>query len=360
MKVLGIVAEYNPFTPGHLYHLNEAKRLAQPTHVVCVMSSNFVQRGEPAITDKFTRAKSAVEMGVDLVLELPFLFSTSSSEYFSLGALQILKRTGFVTDLSFGSETGDLEALHKELNRQESLKRSGAFKRNLKSGKSYQTSLEATRKPNDILALGYLKAMERLDFHPSLHVIKRKGSYHDERLTEYPSATALRASIKRGELPFTNPLFIDSMEDMIFKYLLTEDLTDTLGMKEGIEHALKKAANHTRSLEELLSEVQNVRFKRARLKRLLLHGLLNVKEADRVLYQTSYLRPLAFNEKGRELLRLLPDKIQKITWLPEDPLERRLLELEIRASNLYYYLQKTPSEYTRVPYVVRRDQSTDL
>ena len=111
MKVLGIIAEYNPFHNGHLYHLHESIRTASPDYTVCVMSGNFTQRGEPALVDKWLRASTAVENGIDLVLELPFAFACNNAEYFAAGAVDILNRLGCVTHLSFGSESGELPLL---------------------------------------------------------------------------------------------------------------------------------------------------------------------------------------------------------------------------------------------------------
>ena len=113
MNNVGIIAEYNPFHNGHLYHLQETKKLGQADHVVVIMSGNFTQRGEPALYDKWTRAEMAVRNGVDLVIELPFVFACNNAEYFAMGAVRILNGLGCISHLSFGSESGELEGLLK-------------------------------------------------------------------------------------------------------------------------------------------------------------------------------------------------------------------------------------------------------
>ena len=209
MKNLGIIAEYNPFHKGHEYHLKESLKATGAQNVICVMSGNFVQRGEPAIIDKWARAEIALKNGVDLVLELPVIFSAASAEYFAFGAVSILEATGIVDCLCFGSESGkisDLQAM-ADIFHEETPKFKELLMKNLSAGFSYPKARElaasqytssssgsALQLSNNILGIEYLKALRKLGSRIQPVTIKRTGShYNDETFSStIPSATAIR------------------------------------------------------------------------------------------------------------------------------------------------------------------------
>ena len=174
MKVVGLITEYNPFHNGHLYHLEESKKLTNSTHSIAVMSGHFLQRGEPAIMDKWTRAKNAVDAGVDLVIELPTIFSCSSAEYFATGSVSLLNSIGIVNTICFGSEDGDINKIYSIANLL--VNKSKLIEEDLvkilKTGVSYAKARELAIsnlthntvlfQPNNILAIEYVKALIKL------------------------------------------------------------------------------------------------------------------------------------------------------------------------------------------------------
>ena len=193
MKVTGIIAEYNPFHQGHAYHLSRARELTGTDRILVVMGGNFMQRGEPAIIDKYTRTEMALRNGADLVLELPAASATGSAEYFAEGAVELLDASGVVNELCFGSELGELEPLEKaaELLLEEPEDYQELLRTELKKGKTFpearETALSAflpeqnlLASPNNILAIEYIKALKRRKSSIRPLTIQRLGSYHGE------------------------------------------------------------------------------------------------------------------------------------------------------------------------------------
>ncbi|HHT20160.1 MAG TPA: nucleotidyltransferase family protein [Tissierellia bacterium] len=362
MKTLAIIAEYNPLHEGHRYHLEQSLRQGGASHSLILMSGNFVQRGEPAIEDKFSRAEQAIRMGADLVLELPYIYAQNSAEYFAEGAIRILNDSGVVDVLSFGSETADLDALKHSAKRLLEPDHAAEIKQLMSQGLSYARAVEtrlggASRRPNDILAIQYLRALIKHDSPIEPLQITRLGDYHDESLRPaYPSASAIRRAHRDGRLSrISQPIFWEDLSDMIFSRLITAELSDIHGMQEGIEHALKFAALNRHSLSELIEATRTPRFGLARLKRLLGHTLMGYTKKDQAeLQQVVYFRPLAFNDRGRELLKQIkrqnPENfIPTLARYRGDPKIMRALRFDIISSNLYYHLQQSRPEQTRRP-----------
>ena len=194
MKITGIVTEYNPFHNGHQYHIELTRQLTQPDVLVAVMSGHFVQRGEPAICDKWQRTETALKHGVDLVIELPVAFATQSAQTFAYKSVEILSLAQ-ATDIVFGSESNDLETI-KEI-AELSINIDG-LKESMRTGNSYPKAiglLSGEYDPNDILGIGYCKAAKHFNITP--HTIQRSNSYHSID-TDHPiaSATAIRKALK--------------------------------------------------------------------------------------------------------------------------------------------------------------------
>ncbi len=218
MKRVGIVAEYDPFHAGHRYHIAQARRLAGECAAIAVMSGNFVQRGDCAIAGKWTRTRSALEGGVDLVLELPTVWAASSAEHFAFGAVSILMEAG-ADALSFGSESGDGEALERLAACLDSEAFPAALRRHLDRGLPFAACRERAaaglvgerlasllERPNDNLAAEYLKAARRLGWRPEVLAVARVGAGHGGGgHPDYPSASYLREKSLAGELPMDDP-----------------------------------------------------------------------------------------------------------------------------------------------------------
>lgn len=385
MKVLGIIAEYNPFHNGHLYHLQESIRTASPDYTVCVMSGNFTQRGEPALVDKWLRAATAVENGIDLVLELPFAFACNNAEYFAAGSVDILNRLGCVTHLSFGSESGNLSLLtsaaeylsHEDEQLKNSIKefadqglsfpkaRYEAVKKCM--GNSYSNVLMSS---NNILAVEYLKQLHLTGSKIEPMTVKRYGTgYHDKGFFEnIASATAIRHQLaKNGSmkeisefLPTAtyqvlnsidggvNISFNDFYQLLIYKILTseTELLENILSATEGLENRVKKAAIESIDMDTMIEAVLSKRYTYTRIHRLLTHILIHLdKESFRYIWDNriNYARVLGFSQKGASLLKQI--KKEELSSIPiltninreisKDSEEWKLLKYDIISSDIY-------------------------
>lgn len=368
MKILGIIAEYNPFHLGHLYHLEVSRARAMADGVVAVMSGHFVQRGECAFFDKFTRAQMAVQAGVDLVLELPFLYASSSADFFASGAVDLLIDTRVVNAISFGVESADIDALievggilaHKK-NAIDQL-----FRVYSAEGHSYpvaqQKALEhftkkVLRKPNDLLALQYVRRLQERKASFELIAIPRASQSHHQ------SASSIRRAAKEAEwkhllpsfcLPFIEdkqPLFPeDFFDEIIFAILTTREPEKIAGMEEGLENVLRENAKTALHFDQLLDMTKSKRYTRTRLSRLLFHLLFQVYKSDmESLSGTNFVRPLAFNETGREILRLIKEQsplpiISNIPRFRGTKKEEALFEWDLLTSRLYYRKAKLPPD----------------
>jgi len=387
VKVLGIIAEYNPFHLGHMHHLNESKRLTGSTHSIAVMSGNFVQRGEPAIVDKWARAEMAVANGVDLVFEMPFVFATSSAEYFGEAGVKLLESLGIVECVSYGSETGSAEQIENaaEFLAEENDDFKSDLKMYLSEGLSFplarEKALEKTapglgdvlRHSNNILAVEYIKAAKRIGSSMDFVPVKRVGSRFNEiSLDEHSfcSATAIRKELYKGgieNVKITMPLesfnILKDSESRGVSYPRKEDLFNCLqykiraagseqlalvaGMREGLENRLKDAAYNSLYYESFIKMVESKRYPRSSVQRLLLHLLMDLKKNELNEFRNAdmhYARVLGFNDKGKHLLKEIKKKSDTliITNLnrqkPDSELLRRMLEYDMKATDFYMLL----------------------
>ncbi|NLY72916.1 MAG: nucleotidyltransferase family protein [Tissierellia bacterium] len=337
MKVLVVIAEYNPFHQGHKYHLKRALAETSSSHSLILMGGNFLQRGEPAIEEKFIRARKAVAEGADLVAELPFIYASSWARDFARGGVDIINKLDFPVTLSFGSESGDLKILEEMLEEVEDL----VADQKISYGKFIRSALkDRPQGANDILALEYLRALKATKSIHSAHTVKRVGqAYHGASPHYFPSATSIRKGIKEGRIKSENPLFLKDFEDYIYSALLTKELNNTYGMIEGLDNRLLKNLEPGRGLDDYIASLTSKKYRPARIRRLLIHHLVGYTKLDHELLKgTSYLRPLAYNKKGTEILNLLKDSSLELVHplkKSDDPRIERSMELDLNASRIY-------------------------
>lgn len=329
MTVRATIAEFNPFHNGHK-HLVDRMR-GGGAAAVAVMSGNYVQRGGCAVYDKFTRANVAVRCGLDLVIELPLIYSLSSAEYFAMGAVETLNALGLVDELWFGSEAGELDSLEEIaaalLN--ESDKFRAELSERLSAGDSFaaarQKAVEAVlgakaeliSEPNNILGVEYIKALKRTESKIVPVTVHRAEVGHDssERGENVASAKSLRESLKTGESidsfvpypPVFNPVFSKSFDQIISYRLKIADKEELMSLpdcNEDIAARLKKAAS-ANTLESIISAAHSRRYADSRLRRI----LFNLVLGNTYKYiSPHYVRVLAFSERGAELLRSASEK----------------------------------------------------
>ena len=379
MQTAGIIIEYNPLHAGHLYHLEETRRiLGQDTAIIGVMSGDFVQRGDFAIVGRQARAKAAVESGVDLVLELPLPWAVGSAERFADGGVAALAATGVVDRLVFGSECGDAAALERVASVLLSEGFPALLKQELSTGVSFaaarqqavermETSEDAAllAQPNNILGVEYCKSLLRRESAIRPLTIQRKGAgYHEtEPEAELPSATMLRQLLRSGErekaltrmapamrAAFEEearlgraPVLLEICERAILARLRSMSEADFAALdegREGLYHRLYEASRTAAGLEEILESAKTKRYAYARLRRMVLWAWLGMTPKD-FPEEIPYLRVLAANETGRELLgRMRKTAAVPVVTKPQHVrrLSREaqaLFELEARAADLY-------------------------
>ena len=375
MKICAIICEYNPFHNGHLYQLREAKRFSGADAVVCVMSGNFVQRGEAAIMDKYTRAKHAVLAGADVVIELPTPFATANAELFAKGAVTLLSSIPAVDTLCFGAENTDKLAFisaARYLN-DEPKEVSDKIKAAVSGGMSYAKAraqawagfipMEILSSSNNILGLEYTKALLSIGADISILPIARVGAgYNDGELKEnFSSATAIREAIQKGEDFSDNlPEFVakdlpNSLEnrlDTLEKYAILSKSTDEIkrvcDCTEGLENALKKAAKLPEKLVETLT---SARYTSSRIRRIALQNLLNIDETL-ILESLSaplYLRILAAKKERGDVLSALGESSFPILVRAHDEkvlsgVAKRCFDTDVFAEKIYGLLYHTTKE----------------
>lgn len=350
MKICGIIVEYNPFTYGHRYHIDKAKSLSQCDVLVAVMSGNFVQRGEVAIIDKWQRAKCAIEMGVDLVIELPYIYATQSASQFAQGGIQILNLIGADTFV-FGSESNHLERLLEiaELNINVD-----HLKESLKKGESFPHAyslLQGQYPPNDILGIAYLKALKGTKITP--FSIKRTTDYHDTTIQgQITSATSIRHALKlKQETQAFTPLTFDYTHTNEAYFKTLKHLLLTLSptylqsiflVNEGIENHLIKCIKQTDTYDDFIQLAPTRRYTKSRIQRVLIQLLNQVtKQEEKDLGPLNYIRPLAFNQKGQALLAHLKNKEELIIANRFGQIPKNYRALEYKAAITYsLYLEE--------------------
>lgn len=375
MKTTGIVAEYNPFHNGHKAHVDRCRENGA-THLVAVMSGNFVQRGSVAIMDKRARAAAAIRGGVDLVVELPVPFAVATAEVFARGGISVLQGLGCVDALSFGAECDDLALLQSAAKAVTDPKVDELIRQELSGGVSYPTArafavraaygddiADVLEGPNNILAVEYLKELQRQGSTLSVEPVKRVGNAHDglTATDEFASASMLRILLERGDerafdfMPETTqvefkrmagvgraPVSVEESERAILsrlRMLTAADIAKAPDVSEGLENRIFNAIQSATSLEELYDIVKTKRYTHSRIRRIVTALYLGILPEDREA--VPYVRVLGFNDRGLEILK----KAKETATLPVitkpaaieglDEKARHTFDLECRATNLY-------------------------
>ena len=345
-RVIGVVAEYNPFHNGHYYHLQATKEITGAEYCVAVISGNFTQRGDTSIVNKWAKAYMAICGGADLVIELPTVYSISSAENFASGAVKILDNLKVVDAISFGAEANDLATLNNIANvlYEEPKAYTNILSHELKKGISYPAAREnalmmylndikryanTLSSPNNILAIEYLKALKIQKSKLEPIMIRRKKVYYNDNkiVDDFASATAIRKLLQDGEyanlrkvIPRSSYTIIGQesrkggMVLSLSKYekeiiytlrkMTVEEIADLPDVSEGLQFAIKNAANEANNLKDLISNIKSKRYTQTRIQRILLYALLGI---DKKLMENSrkvvpYVRVLGFTQKGKSLL----------------------------------------------------------
>lgn len=379
MKACGLVVEYNPLHNGHIYHIQETKKISNADCLIAIMSGSFLQRGEPAIIDKFYRTKMALHSGVDIVIELPYRYAVQSSKLFAKGAIRILYEIGAST-ICFGSESGNINNFISsyQIFKEKETEFTNILKEHLAQGKSYPraskiayekvgltTSTLDLSQPNNILGFSYVKSIldDQLPIKP-LTIKRSTSEFHEENITStIASATSIRKQlVKDGKISEKIQVTIPK-ETIIqlknykqqstlwhtwehyFPYLHYRVLTMTLkelksinGVDEGLEHRLKQTAKDATSFQQWIKAMKTKRYTWTRLQRMFVHILTNTKKQDYKIFNTTvpYIRILGFTNNGRKFLNLHKKdfNIPILTQLSRDL--HPMLKLEEKATNAYY------------------------
>ncbi len=383
-KVLGIIAEYNPFHNGHLYHIETAKKETKADYVVAVITGNFTQRGSTSIVDKWEKTKAALNYGVDLVIELPVLYSTSSAENFANGAIKILNELGIVDYISFGMEADDISKLNNIANLlvQEPKEYINILKNELNYGKSFAEARaisickylkddkceEILDGSNNILAIEYLKALKKQNSKIVPIGVKRKKVFYNSKkiIDEYASSTGIRYLLERKQIDEVSRvmpsislnILIDNIrngkfnldisvfsKEIIYKLrsMSIKEIAQIPDVNEGLEFLIKECSGKTNNIFQVINEIKSKRYTQTRIQRIMLYALLGIKKSDIKLSQivNPYVRILGFNDKGKKLLSEINPKIKVITSLKKFEENnkniklKRMLEIDKYATDIY-------------------------
>lgn len=402
MNVSAIIAEYNPFHKGHLYHIKKTKELTKCDGIICIMSGNFVQRGLPSIVDKWSRTTMALKNGIDLVIELPVVYSLASAEFFSYGSISLINSLNIVNTLSFGSELGDITILERiaEVLLEEPVQYKKLLSFYLEQGLSFpkarSNALESFIKSNNIpienlsvilnssnniLGIEYLKSLLKLESNIKPLTIERLGeSYNSKNIAEISSATAIRKfifsnnSIKdlKDLLPLETFHILTNygeenfpLEGDILPYLKHKIYTNRNcllkipDVKEGIENKIIYEILRSDDFSYILNNIKSKRYTLTRIHRILMQlflGFENYPIEDMRKSKAPYARILGFNSKGQEMLKEIKKKsmIPIITKIPKE--KNDFLKLDLDSTAFYGLLNKSINyneDFYRKPIIIK-------
>lgn len=357
MRVIGIVAEYNPFHLGHLYQINKIREMYPDSIIIAIVSSCFTQRGDVSIINKWDKTNICLSNGIDMVIELPFFFATQSSDIFARGAISLLNKLNIDT-LVFGTEMDNIDSLKKMAEVQLNDKRyDDLVKYYLSLGYNYPTSLSKAikdkldieiNKPNDLLALSYIKQIMLINKDIKVINIKRTNDYHSKEVnSNIVNASLIREYLRDNKninnfIPSydTSILYNVSISDffLLLKYQIVnniDNLDKFLTVDEGIENRIRKCIRNSNNWDELVKNIKTKRYTYNKINRMFIHILTNLTKEDIKNINIDYVRVLGFNKKGQSYL----NKIKKDIDIPIVTNYKnnisRLFDLEYRINYIY-------------------------
>ena len=351
MKAVGIICEYNPFHNGHLYHLKKVKEM-YPNHlIILVLNGYFLERGDISIISKQNKTNLALIFGIDLIVELPFVFGTQSADVFANTSITILEelQCEFVI---FGSECNDIEKLHKitdyAINNKDIYNEN--VKKHLNEGQNYPTAMAKALNidfdftSNDLPGISYIKSIKLNNYKIKPITIQRTNNYLDILSNdEIISATNIRNKLKNKEdiskyvptstLPLIENITLNDFFDTIKYKIITEhDLSIYLDVDEGIDNRLKKVINKCKSIDELIEMTKSKRYTYNKIRRMFIHILIGFTKKDNQNLRLDYIKILGFNNNGKKYL----NKIKKDLNVPTTPMKNSLIyNYEIKAALIY-------------------------
>ena len=404
-KVVGIIAEYNPFHNGHSYHIQNTKAQTGADFVVAVMTGNFTQRGNTSVINKWEKTKMALNGDADLVIELPTIYSVSSAENFANGAVKILNELGIVDTISFGMEADDVSTLNNIANVlvNEPPEYKAILEHELSKGNSFPRAREnalmmylndikryanVVKGSNNILAIEYLKALKKQKSSIVPFGVKREKVYYNSTkiIDEYASATGIRNLLLHNQLEEVRKVMpsksysillnnlrqgtyvldiIAYNDEIIYKLrsMTVKQIANLPDVSEGLEYLIKEVSNKTNNLIELINGIKSKRYTQTRIQRILLYALLGITKKDMEMSKkiTPYIRVLGCSEKGKILLSQINSKAKVITSLKKYEVsnkDKRFCIGKQKALNRMLEIDKTATDIYTIGY--KKDSKAGL
>lgn len=379
MKIIGLIAEYNPFHLGHQYQIKKIKEMFPNSIIIAIISTHFTQRGDISIINKWDKTKICLEEGIDLVIELPTLYATQSADIFAYGALSILNKFKIDT-LVFGSESNDINNLVKLANIQLKNKDYNLLvKQYLDTGINYPTAMSKALKditnitidkPNDLLALSYIKQIIQNNYQITPISIKRTNDYHDKKIkNNIINATLIRELLLKNEdispyIPKTTNKYLyknlslnNAYPFLLYNIICNQNnLSNYLDIDEGIEGRIIKNINKSNTWNELVMNIKTKRYTYNKINRMLIHILLNIKKENNI--KDIYLRVLGFNQHGRNYLNQIKKDLDMELITSYKPNKSRVLDLEYECTKIYSLIINDSSliekEYKNKPIIINK------
>ena len=368
MRVVGIICEYNPFHLGHLYQIKKIREMIPDCLIICICNGTFMQRGEVSIINKWDKTRICLEYGIDVVVELPFVFATQSSDIFAHGALKILNNLHIDT-LVFGSESNNVEILKTlamaQLNNKAFDDKVCEY---LDKGDNYPTALSKAlevitkyriKEPNDILAVSYIKEIIKNNYSIEPVAIKRTNDYHGVIISgDMINASLIRKMLVNGNdvskyvpkatLKYLNDIPSKDKFYSLLKYQIInniDNLDSFQTVDEGLNNLIKKNIYNANSLDELINLIKTKRYTYNRLNRMFTHILTNFKKKDNKELEINYVRLLGFNKRGRSYLNKIKKDIEIPVVTGYNKINDKIFNIEKRVSYIYSLLIVNSDSY---------------